>query len=430
MTQWLSREELQASQASRVSELLLHARKTTDFYKNRLDVDLGSPVSIAKAWSNIPILTRAEALKHRPKLISRKTPRASGPVIEGGTSGSTGTPFKYKTSAASHVLARALTERMLRWWSVDGNKSFAQIAGDKKRVAPPPEGRTTYGWHSSHPEGIRHFLDVTTDIETQLKWLLARRPVYFGTYPPILKELALIARKSASELKFDLLVPFGTVVDDETRELCRAVFGANIADTYGTQEAGHIAAQCCDCGEYHISAEGGVIEVLGIDGFPAGPGEIGRVVVTPLYNYAMPLIRYELGDMAEVGSAQPSCGRGLPTLRRILGRTRNLFRFRDGSTVWPVSGAFRLGDFIALKRFQIVQTDLDQVEIRYERAEIDRPIDLPALTQRVTKALRHPVTVVVRAVDKIDRSASGKYEECISLVASDRQDPAPAEASL
>jgi phenylacetate-CoA ligase len=429
MTQWLSKEELRACQASRVSELLLHARKTTDFYKNRLDVDLGSPAGIEKTWSDIPILTRADALKHRSKLMSRKTPRASGPVIEGRTSGSTGTPFKYKTSAASLVVARALTERMLRWWSVDGNKSFAQIAGDSKGVAPPPEGRTTYGWHSSHPEGVRHFLDVKTDVERQLKWLLARRPVYFGTYPPILKELALIAQKSAIELKFDLLTPFGTVVDDETRELCRAAFGADIADTYGTQEAGHIAVQCSACGEYHISAEAGVIEVLDIEGSPAGPGEIGRVVVTPLYNFAMPLIRYELGDMAEVGSAQPSCGRGLPTLRRILGRTRNLFRFRDGSTMWPKSGAFRLGDFIALKRFQVVQTDLDHVEIRYERGEIDRPIDLPALTERMTKVLHHPVTVVVRAVDKIDRSASGKYEECLSLVAPDWQDSAPAETS-
>jgi len=425
MTQWLSKEELRAYQASRVSELLLHARKTTDFYKNRLDADLGSPASIEKTWSNIPILTRAEAQKHRLKLISRKTPRASGPVIEGGTSGSTGTPFNYKTSAVSHVVARALTERMLRWWSVDGTKSFAQIAGGKARVAPP-EGRTSYGWHSSHPEGVRYFLDVKSDVDAQLKWLLTRRPAYFGTYPPLLKELALTAQKRGTDLRFDLLVPFGTVVDEETRELCRVVFGAEIADTYGTQEAGHIAAQCRDCGEYHISAETGVIEVLRNDGAPARPGEIGRVVVTPLYNYAMPLIRYELGDLAKVGSAAPSCGRGLPTLRQILGRTRNMFRFRDGSTLWPVSGSFKLDDFIQLKRFQVVQTDLDHVEIRYERGETDRPIDLPALTQRMTAALRHPVTVLVREVDKIDRSASGKYEECISLIAADWQDSAPS----
>src|SRR6202521_56887 len=72
MTQWLSKEELDAYQAGRLSKLLLHARKTTDFYKSLLDVDPTSPASIKKTWSNIPILTRAEAIQHRVKITSRK----------------------------------------------------------------------------------------------------------------------------------------------------------------------------------------------------------------------------------------------------------------------------------------------------------------------------------------------------------------------
>src|SRR5436305_5091145 len=97
-------------------------------------------------------------------------------------------------------------------------------------------------------------------------------------------------------LKFDLLLSFGTVVDEETREICRTHFGAEIVDTYGAEEIGHLAAQCRQCGEYHVSAEAVLLEVLRPDGSLAREGEIGRVVVTSLYNYAMPLIRYELGD--------------------------------------------------------------------------------------------------------------------------------------
>ena len=155
---------------------------------------------------------------------------------------------------------------------------------------------------------------------------------------------------------------------------------------------------------------------------PAAPGETGRVVVTPLYNYAMPLIRYELGDIAEVGSHRPRAAAGFPRCAEFLGRTRNLFRFRDGTSLWPVPGAFGLRKLIAFRQVQVVQTDLDHVEIRYVPEDTARPVDLPALTQQIRSVLRQPVDVVVRSVDKIERSPSGKFEECVSLVSTGRKD--------
>jgi phenylacetate-CoA ligase len=415
-TEWLTAEELRSYQASRVPKLLLHARNTTKLYKDRLAFDLGSRESIDKAWPAIPILTRTEAAKNRLKLLSRKLPRESGPVMIGQTSGSTGAPLDFKKSGVSSIAAAALTERMFRWWSVDGSKSLAQITTDRDKLAPPPDGRITHGWHSSHPSGIRHTIGLEADAGAHLRWLMARRPDYLGTYPAILKELALIVQQRGIDLAFAQLMSYAAVLDEETRELCRAAFGAEIADTYGAQETDHIAAQCRDCGEYHISSEAAVVEVLRADGSAAAPGEIGRVVVTPLYNFAMPLIRYELGDMAEVGTSPPACGRGLPTLRRILGRARQMFRFRDGTAIWPIAIRLKLSELIVHRQYQMVQTDLDHVEIRYVPEAPERPIDLSELTQRVRNVLRQPVEVSVRSVDQIDRSHRGKYEDCISLV--------------
>jgi len=133
----------------------------------------------------------------------------------------------------------------------------------------------------------------------------------------------------------------------------------------------------------------------------------------------MPLIRYELGDYAEVGTTASSCGRNLPTIRRILGRYRNLFRFRDGTRIWPAAGWFYLHEFMALKQFQIVQTDFDNIEIKYVPHGEPGPIDLAALTQRVRSVLSQKVDVTVRAVERIERSASGKFEDCVSLVAAE-----------
>jgi len=433
-TERLSLEQLQAYQAPLVARLLSHARKTTKFYRDRLDFDLKSHRQINASWSAIPILSRAEAVKNYLKLTNRKLPPPEiGPVMEGQTSGSTGTPFRFKKNAASVLASAALTERLYRWWSVDGAKSLALIAGISR--LPPDEfgGLTAQWWHSSHPTGVRYGIGTDKDVDTQLNWLNARRPDYLGGYPSILKELARAAQKRGIELRFAVLLSFATALDEETRELCRAAFKAEIADTYGTQEVDHIAAQCRNCGEYHISAETTHVEVLRSDGSQAAPGEIGRVVVTPLYNYAMPFIRYELGDMAEVGTAPPVCGRGLPTLRRILGRYRNMFRYSDGTTSWPIAIRFRLRDFIALKQFQVVQTEFNHVEIRYvpDDDASDEAIDLPALTAQVRTVLRQPVDVSVRRVSQIERSRSGKYEDCISLVSPDgihASPPLPAQS--
>src|SRR5262249_17522788 len=274
------------------------------------------------------------------------------------TSGSTGMPFRCKVSQSLETMSCALTERMFRWWRVDGKKAFAQITQSTSSGAPPRGGKVMQGWNSARPTGTKYFLSHRFDLDTQLDLLLARPPAYLAPVSGIIKDLALTLQRRGIELKFELLFSCAAPVDSELRALCRSVFGAEIADTYGAREAGHLAAQCPSCG----------------DGSPAASGETGRVVVTPLYNYAMPLIRYELGDYAEVGGTEPPCGIKLPTLRRILGRHRNLFRFRDGTRVWPVATLFHLHrfhlvhgearDVVARRRVWIDKTEIFALQIR------------------------------------------------------------------
>ena len=415
MTEQLKCGDLRARQMSLLTKLLAHARETTEFYKDRIDFDITSPVNVERMWCNLPILRRAEVMANHDQLASRSTPPEVGPIVRGNTSGSTSIPLAFKMSCAQLVSCRALTERMYRWWAVDSGKSFAQISFDHTGCSPTAHGFTTAGWHSAAPKGVAHFLSHIFDIDTQLDWLVTRKPNYLMSYSSILKGLAIASQRRGIALKFDLIFSIATVVDDEIRALCRSAFRSEIADTYGAQEVGHIAAQCPECGEYHISAETVFVEILGDDGSPAASGEIGRVVVTPLYNYAMPFVRYEVGDLAEVGSADPHCTHRLPTLRRIFGRYSNLFRFRDGTTLWPSERRLALEDF-SIGQFQVVQTDLDHVEIRYVCELDQRPIDLAALTQRVRSALRQPVDVSLRVVNKIERSRSGKFEVFITLV--------------
>jgi phenylacetate-CoA ligase len=103
-----------------------------------------------------------------------------------------------------------------------------------------------------------------------------------------------------------------------------------MVDMYTCQEAGYLALQCPDHPHYHVQSENVLLEVVDDQGLPCAPGEVGRVLVTSLNNFATPLIRYEIGDYAEVGAAC-SCGRGLPVLKRIMGRYRNLLTLPDGT---------------------------------------------------------------------------------------------------
>jgi phenylacetate-CoA ligase len=418
-TEQLSSRELEAYRAPLLSKLLGYARENVPYYAKLLDFDVSSPEEISRQWSQIPILTRAEAVRSRERLISSTVPAEAGAVTEKRTSGSTGMPLRYQATTAFDQVACALTERMFRWWRVDGNKAFAQIATSSRENARLQGGTTTSCWHTARPQGVKHVLSHLFDIDTQLDWLLARRPAYLATFSGIIKELAATARRRGSPLELDLVFSSAAVLDQETRELCRSVFGAEIADTFGAQEAGHLAAQCPDCGEYHLSADAAVVEILRDDGSPAAANEIGRVVVTPLHNYAMPLIRYELGDCAEVGTAEPPCGRKLPTVRRILGRYRNLFRFRDGTRIWPVASGFDLHNYMALRQFQVVQTDLDHIEIKYVPGDGAGFVDIAGLTERVRRVLGQPVDVTACPVEKIERATPGKFEDCVSLVPAD-----------
>ena len=140
------------------------------------------------------------------------------------------------------------------------------------------------------------------------------------------------------------------------------------------------------------------------------------MIVTPFYNLAMPLIRYELGDHGMLSAEPCGCGRTLPVLERVLGRTRNVFRFVDGTSTWPVLLSRELQAFVPNRQFQVVQLTHTDIEFRYVPVADGQTNDLPALTTYLRAKLHPSVTVTLVATEVIPRSRNGKYEDCMSLV--------------
>jgi phenylacetate-CoA ligase len=129
---------------------------------------------------------------------------------------------------------------------------------------------------------------------------------------------------------------FAEALPEDLRALCRAAWNVKLCDVYSAEEAGYIALQCPDHEHYHVQSENLIVEVIDERGEPCRAGEMGRVVVTTLTSFAMPLIRYEIGDYAVAGAPCP-CGRGLPVIERVLGGTRNLLRLPDGPASFRAS---------------------------------------------------------------------------------------------
>jgi phenylacetate-CoA ligase len=192
----------------------------------------------------------------------------------------------------------------------------------------------------------------------------------------------------------------GETVSEELRAHVEATDGLGIEDNYSSQEAGVIALQCPASGLYHVMAESLVVEVLDDDGAACAEGEVGRVVITDLHNFASPLIRYDIGDYAEVGG-RCTCGRALPTLKRIRGRERNLLIKPDGTRHWPLVGFHRFAEVAPVQQYQVVQLSLEEIELKVvtrgaavrggrRRARRDRPRGARLPRPGARRAVAHP----------------------------------------
>jgi len=266
--------------------------------------------------------------------------------------------------------------------------------------------------------GPSHVLSVRTGVTRQAEWLQSIDPDYLLVYPSNLAALLDFFEQRGSKLR--RLRQIRTINETLTpgiRESARRVLGAEIADTYSSAEVGVIAAQCPDSDAYHVMAESMIVEVLNGNDEQCSPGQIGRVVVTDLQNFATPLIRYDLGDYAQAAEPCP-CGRGLPTLQRILGRRRNMVRLPDGRSLWPGIGGLRYREIAPIRQFQFIQRELETIEARLVSDRALNADEERQIGDLVRNALDFPFKLqFVYFSEQIPRGPGGKFEEFVCELA-------------
>ena len=405
-SQWWPPEAIEALQLRQAEQLLIHAGKTVPFYRDRLAALKGFKRGglTVEAWRDIPILTREDVQDAGQALLSRAVPKDHGPLHDIRTSGSTGKPVEIKGTAVTGLFFLALNLRYHLWHGRDFSAATVSIT----RARPGSGEDNPSGWVPGHGSGPFYLFDVIRPIEEQIDWLEKKKAAYLLTYPSNLRELLKFTGKKPPGLI--QVATMGEVLDAEVRAECRQIWGVDIVDAYSAEEVGMIALQCPGHDHYHLQAESLFVEILDEHGHPCRPGEIGRLVITDLHNFATPLVRYAMGDYAEVGGAC-SCGRGLPVVKRVLGRARNVLIRPDGGHMWPVFSKILADAVPNLRQAQLVQRRPEEI---VARIVVLAPLSA-AEEERALKALDGALggvfTVRIEYVDEIERSSVGKFEE-------------------
>ncbi len=416
-SQWWPQETLRKSQWTQLCTLLEHARHSCPWYQEHLprDLDPGD-------WHEIPILSRAQLQREPEVLQSAVLPEAHGRRLRFSTTGSTSRPIEVERSDLAVLMAESMVVRDHLWQRRDLTARLAVVSAKVERGEHADWGGAV---SSAFDTGPAVTLNIRHDPWEQLDWLRQQRPAYLLSHPSNLDALARLALERGTALPGLCQVrSFGEALPDGIRERVKKAWGVPLSDTYSCEEVGTIALQCPEHDHYHVMAEHLLVEVVDEQGHPCRPGEWGRVLLTTLHNLAMPLIRYELGDYAEVGEAC-SCGRGLPVLRRILGRRRNLLITPDGRCHWPSFPARIWLPHPAIREFRLVQTRPERIRVELVTAAPLEAAALERLAADLRESLDYSFELEFAFLDALPEIAGHKREDFVSLLEAGNAVPAP-----
>jgi phenylacetate-CoA ligase len=418
-TEWASAEALRDYQDVRLREVVGHVARHVPFYARRFaehGVDVASFRGIADL-ARLPIVTRADVIAGFDDLIA--TNRSRSELVIGHTSGTTGSPLEVLHDAAVTAMTYALLDRQYKWAGLRLGRGGDRVAVLRGNVvvpigqSRPPHWRVNQvhnqlllsSFHLSdanlpgYVDAIRRFGAVAIDGYPSTAYVLARFVARTGLALP------LRAVITSSET----LYPF-------QREAIEAAFGCRVFDYFAAAERVVFATECDAHQGHHVASEYGVTEFVDGGGRPVADGQEGAMLGTSLHNFGMPLIRYRCNDLSAFRSSPCSCGRALPLMEDVSTKAEDIIALADGRMISPSVLTHPFKPMHSVEESQIVQEDYDRVVIlvkpnaRFTEAEREH------LIREFGVRLGAGVKIDVEVVDRIPRTASGKFKWVVSKV--------------
>jgi phenylacetate-CoA ligase len=415
-SQWWPAAELEALQLKRLRGLLLRAQAKVPYYRDLFAAtgfDAARDVTTLADLQRLPLLDKARI---RAAGEGMKASDAEG-LARFNTGGSSGEPliFYIGKERVSHDVAAKW--RATRWWDVDIGDAEIVVWGSPIELGAQDSVRAVRD-RMLRTELLPAFAMSDAKLDGFLARIRAVRPRMLFGYPSALSHIARHARAKGVRMD-DLGIKVAFVTSerlyDEQRQQISETFGCPVANGYGGRDAGFIAHQC-PAGGMHLTAEDIIVEILDADGQPVPKGTAGEIVVTHLATGDFPFIRYRTGDVGVLDTAPCSCGRGLPLLKEIQGRSTDFLVAHDGTVMHGLALVYILRDLPEVKAFKIVQETLELTRVQVVADAALAPALLQKIEAGFKARLGAAVAIEVEQVPAILPEKSGKFRYVVSKV--------------
>ena len=428
VSQWWTPERVAELQMDRLRRLLSEAGQVVPYYQQlfkRLGFEPERLASLSEL-DQLPTLTKPLIRAHFDAL---KHPSARG-LARASTGGSSGQPLSFMIGRerVSHDVAAKW--RATRWWDVDIGDPEVVIWGSPIELGAQDRLRL---WRDRMLRStlLPAFSMTDANLDGFLQTIRRVRPRMLFGYPYSMAHVAAHAERRGQRMD-DLGIRVAFVTSEmlypHQREAIARVFGCPVANGYGGRDAGFIAHEC-PAGGMHLTAEDLVVEILDEQGRSQPEGEAGEVVVTHLASRDFPFVRYRTGDIATLDNRPCSCGRGLPLLREIHGRTNDFLIAVDGTSIPCGAFTYLVRETPGIESFKIVQESLAHTSVKLVIGRGFDPDSAATLAANFRRRLGAETRIDISIVDEIKAEQNGKFRYISSKVVAAAAMPATSTAA-
>ena len=406
--QYWPKEKLESLQQKRFSLLIAHAGNTSPWYKqiiSNLGLDLNNIT--LQDLQKFPVTTKKDIRDNTQDFISTAYTASAMPKAK--TGGSTGVSLnllfdekcqKLRNGAQMYADSLSSWKPGARIAAIWGNPPIAKTFKQKLRAFLLE--RTIYlDTMDLNPTSMNAFVT---------KWNQFQPDIIFGHAHSIYIFAKYLLEQNINHLHPKGIVATSMMLLDHERHAIEKAFQCKVNNRYGCEEVGLIAVECEQHQGMHINSPHIILECLDEQNQPAAPGTPGKLVITDLNNFGMPLIRYRVEDVGILSDHPCSCGRTTPLLDRLEGRVADFLKKADGGQVAGVSLVERtLTNIPGIEQMQLVQETLHEIIInRVKGPEYTAATD-QSLIDEFTRVFGSGIQLLINDVEKIPQEKSGKY---------------------
>jgi phenylacetate-CoA ligase len=417
--EWWPVSRLQEFQLNGLRRLLHHAYEHAPFYRERFDVHGVSPddLKTIEDIRRFPFLTKDQIRASRELMVTVPASKRSL-LVPFSTGGSTGEPVRFYIDRGRIASEWAACWRARSWWGLDWGDSWFWLWGSPIELTAEDRIRARLKRlrDTLLSRKLLSAFDMTETTMAQYAELVRRtRPKYIYSYSSAAYLLAEFILKNKIDLSDSAPCVVFTTADTlypHMRNAITQAFHCPVSIEYGSRDGGFVAHEC-PAGGLHVHADRVYLEIIrGDQSMP--PGELGEIVLTSLDATAMPFVRYRTGDVGALDPAPCRCGRSLPLLKSIEGRSSDYLLARGNRLIYGGSITSILTQFDGIARFRLLQDEIDHLCLEIVKTHPNVELPLDQIQARIQRLFRHPVSVEFRFVESLAPTGSGKYRLVIS----------------